>query len=196
VNPSDSNLIQQCLRGEVAAWDRLVDRYGRLVYSVARRCGLNEVDSEDVFQAVFLALYRRLNQLRDVERISSWLITTASRESWRVRRRGRRHESLDEEVSADSEEGLARAAAWERQHLVREALEQLGGPCKPLLEALFLDPAEPDYEAVSRQLGIKLGSIGPTRARCLAKLERILIALGCELGSSEPVPGVSEQVGG
>ncbi len=175
---SDPELIQRCLAGEQRAWDELVERYGRLVYSVPRRYGLSDADAGDVVQNVFLTAYRKLGGLKDQERLSAWLITTAHRESWRVGKRSDAAGALNEQfadVGSPSDDELVR---WEQQHLVRLALEELGGSCRELLMALFLDRAKPSYETIADQLGIKVGSIGPTRARCFQKLEAILLRMG------------------
>ncbi len=178
---SDPQLVQQCLRGEQRAWDKLVDQYGRLVYSIPKRHGLTDADSEDVLQAVFVALFRTLNTLKDQTRLSAWLITTAHRESWRIGKRSGKPNDLDDriaDVGSQSDEQLMR---WERQHLVHLGLERLGGQCEALLRALFLSQVEVNYEAIAERLGMKVGSIGPTRARCFRKLERILLELGLEV---------------
>ncbi|MHC4949076.1 MAG: RNA polymerase sigma factor [Planctomycetota bacterium] len=176
---SDPALVQACLRGDRAAWDRLVDQYGRLVYSIAHRYGLEEGDADDVFQAVFLVLFRRLETLKDQTRLSAWLITTTHRECWRI---GRRSEvpGLEETITDLGEPSEEQSERWERQHLVRLGLERLGGRCQELLQALFLEGAETGYESIAARLGMPVGSIGPTRARCFAKLERILSELGVE----------------
>lgn len=176
---NDPTLIQACLDGKQNAWGELVERYERLVYSVAMKSRLSPSDADDVFQTVFISLYRNLDQLKDQERLSAWLITTTHRESWRVSRRKQRtlnSEEFDllEPVSMTEDE----VEAAERQQLVREGLKELGGPCEALLSALFLGVDEPVYEQVAKQLGIPVGSIGPTRARCLKKLEQILSRKG------------------
>lgn len=177
---SDPILIQACIDGQHKAWEELVERYSRLIYSVPRRYGLSSTDAEDVMQAVFLLLYRHLPKLRDQTRLSAWLITTAHRESWRVGRARSTYTSLDEQFPDVSEPREDEAATWERQQLVREALTELGGRCEQLLRALFMESAEPSYEAIAQRLGMPLGSIGPTRARCFEKLEKILAARGLE----------------
>jgi hypothetical protein len=70
---------------------------------------------------------------------------------------------------------------WEKQHMVGQALNQLGQPCQGLLTALFLDTSEPSYERIAKQLGIAVGSIGPMRARCFKKLEAILVTMDVDL---------------
>lgn len=180
---SDPALIAACLDGRKEAWDSLVERYGRLVYSIPRRYGLSEADADDVFQNVFLTLYRSLPKLRDQTRLSAWLITTAHRECWRIGKRRDDYPDLDQVMEDVSEPSRDRLIEWERQHLVQEGLKLLGGLCEQLLRALFMDTANPSYEVIAKRLGIRVGSIGPTRARCFQKLERVLARLG--IGSDD-----------
>ena len=84
---SDSELVEACLRGETAAWDALVHRYTRLVWSTCRGENVPHADCEDLHQNVFASLVTRLESIRDRERLSSWLITAARRECWRWKRR-------------------------------------------------------------------------------------------------------------
>jgi RNA polymerase sigma factor (sigma-70 family) len=184
---SDPTLVQACLRGDQNAWNTLVDRYGRLVYSIARRYGLDDADAEDVFQGVFLILFRRLSSLKDQTRLSSWLITTSHRECWRIGRRSGRAPKLDEMIEDVGAPDPDDAQRWEEQHIVHLGIERLGGSCADLLRALFLEPGDRSYEQIAASLGIKVGSIGPTRARCFAKLERILRDLGLEVPAASSV---------
>lgn len=181
---SDSELIAACINGESWAWDAFIERYKRLVYSIPLRAGLTEQDAADVFQTVFTLLLEHLHSIRDPRGLAAWLITTAKRESWSVLRR-RRRESADEEITMEStpaEEWLLHSHPhedrWIDQALIRDALEQMGGRCQKLLWLLYYDPREPSYKEISRQLGISLGSIGPTRARCLQKLRKLLKSMG------------------
>lgn len=192
---SDAELIAACLDGRQRAWDELIERYQRLVYSVPRKCRLGDADAEDVVQAVFIQLYRRLESLRDAERLASWLLTTAYRESWRIAREGRRHVGDGDLVDMPGPvPDDATVADAERTQLVRQALRALGGRCEALLTALFRENGVPNYEAIARELDMKVGSIGPTRARCFRKLERILLDLGFDaevLESDVPQPSGS-----
>lgn len=177
---SDPGLVRACLDGDDGAWEELVDRYGRLVYAIPRRMGLSEADADDIFQNVFARLLRHLPKLRDQTRLSAWLITTTRRESWRLGKAARRHDDLDESFADDAaepDEGLAQA---EREEAVRQAMRRLDDRCRRLLTALFLDPAPAAYDAVAARLGMPLGSIGPTRARCFRKLEGYLRELGID----------------
>ena len=182
---SDEDLIKACLDGEQDAWNELVDRYGRLVYSVSRRYGLSEADSRDVFQDVFTILYRKLCTVRDRGRLSSWLIRTTYRACYRVGKASGRYASLHESLPSDGPASDVQAASVERQQMVRQALRQLGGRGEQLLTALFSGPGRPNYQAIARQLGMKVGSIGPARARCLKKLERIFKEMA---GARAPSP--------
>lgn len=178
VQRSDADLVRLCIDGNADAWNELVDRFGRLVYSISIKCGLAGNDADDVFQTVFGIVLRKLNELRDESRLAGWIGRTAQREAWRMRRRRRGEPlTLDDaaEPAADDDVDLARA---EQQHIVRRGLSELGGRCQELLEALFLGADDPDYQTIAERLGIPVGSIGPTRARCFTKLEAILKKLG------------------
>jgi len=182
---TDPQLIAACIAKEAWAWDVLVDRYKRLVYSIALRAGLGLDDAADVFQTVFVSLLKHLHTLRAPQGLAAWLITTSKRESWRVaRKRGHEQPSADAaEMAAAQEagpggEGHLDEAALADQVLVRQALEQVGGGCRELLRLLYFDQSQPSYETVSRRLQIPLGSIGPTRARCLQKMRVILQGMG------------------
>lgn len=174
----DAKLIRDCLRGRQSAWNELVDRYSRLVYSIPLRVGLSAADADDVVQVVWGIVLRRLKTLRDVERLSAWLIRTTYREAWRRGRQTRKHATFDEtEMAAETpqDDELERL---ESQHLVHRALEALDERCRALLTMLFLDTNEKSYEQIAAELGMKIGSIGPTRARCFKRMEQILSRLG------------------
>ncbi len=174
----DAQLVEACLEGDSDAWDEVVDRFGRLVYSIPRRYGLSDADADDVFQTAFAILYERLGQLRDPSRLSAWLIRTTHRECYRVGKRSGRYVDLDRVIENVAEPRDDDLETRETRHLVRQALRQLGGRCESLLTALFLAPGQPRYDTIAEQLGMKIGSIGPTRARCFEKMEKILIELG------------------
>jgi RNA polymerase sigma factor (sigma-70 family) len=178
---SDPALIEACLSGNRQAWSQLVERYSRLVWSIPRKYGLPHEDSEDVHQTVFASLIHHLSELRDRERLSSWLITTATRECWRLRRlaaaRSARLGTIDVEGTVPVPLPETDFGEEQRQ-LVREGIERLNDRCRHLIQALFASDDEPHYPDVADRLHIPIGSIGPTRARCLAKLEAILRTLG------------------
>ncbi len=172
-------LIQACLDGDESAWKELVERYGRLVYSIPRRYGLSAVDADDVFQNVFTIVLRSLHSLRNQTCLSAWLITITHRETRRYAKGAPMNVELDETIPDLSNPASDQVQRWELQQSVREALEELNPCCRELLTALLKDEA-PSYEELAKRLGMAVGSIGPTRARCFKKLESILVARGLD----------------
>lgn len=170
-------LLERCRTGEEAAWSELVTRYERLVYGVALREGLAVDDAADVTQSVFETLFTSLDALREVERLSSWLYAVARRQAWKVRER-RRREQPSSIVTEGEDPGSAHmtdpAGDLDRALSLHEALQELGEPCRGLLTALYFDPAQPSYAEVAARLGRPVGSIGPSRARCLQHLRAVL----------------------
>lgn len=176
---SDPLLIQACIEGDPGAWNRLVAQYKRLVYSIPLDYRMSHDEADDVFQNVFVIVYKKLASLRDPGRFSAWLITTTHRECWR-HQRARGPQASDDVILVDESPAPDAIERWEREQTVRALLEQLGSPCQELLTALFLDSSEPSYQKISEQLGLPVGSIGPTRARCFQKLEKLMDATGVE----------------
>jgi DNA-directed RNA polymerase specialized sigma24 family protein len=164
---SDSELVEACLRGETAAWDALVHRYTRLVWSTCRGENIPHADCEDLHQNVFASLVTRLESIRDRERLSSWLIMAP--------------DGYPDDVALPGSDPAA-----ERRQLVREGLERLDERCRTLLVALFASAGVPSYEHIGRALGMPVGGIGPTRARCLSKLSAILQSLGLGPAARDP----------
>ncbi len=173
--------MASCLEGDQAAWEELIHRYSRLVYSIAFKSGLDAEDASDVVQNVFITVLRRLESLRERDRFSSWLITTARRESWHYKS-GKREHILDEEMDIvdESESTEESVIAWEQAYLTRRAVGQLGDRCQRLLTAIFLTDERPSYQEIGNDLGIAVGSIGPIRARCLKQLRGHITELGME----------------
>lgn len=188
---SDEDLVQACRAGEKQAWDALVGRYERLVYTIPIRYGLVRGEAEEVFQNTWLALVRHIDRLEQPDRLAAWLVTTARRECWE-RRRGA--EFLTS-ATAQSEDLLSNLVSGERppdevverfrrHNLVRDAVAQLDERCQKLLELLYYDADSPSYGDISDHLGMPIGSIGPIRARCLKKLSKLLADL---MGDDFPV---------
>ena len=179
---TDEEIVLACRRGDEAAWAVLIARYQRLVYSVARRAGLDPDLSADVFQHVFATLFENLHRIEEPSRVGAWMVTVARREALRLLRRQHGARSFvtdaDEDTAGDvpdegplPQEALLRL---EQQHAVRAALDGLDDRCRRLLTLLFYRPDPPPYAEVAAALGAPEGSIGPTRARCLRKLRRVL----------------------
>lgn len=174
---SDPTLIQGCLDGDEFAWSELVRRYRGLIYSILQRYSLSPDDADDVFQNVCYLILRGLEGLRDQTRLSAWLITTTHRQCWSLGR-AKPVVDLDRRIADPHTPPLEEIQRSEQQRIVREAMSRLSPRCQELLGALFLDPANPSYQEISERLGIAVGSIGPTRARCFKQLEAILLEMG------------------
>ena len=181
MDPSDEALVLACRDGDATAWEALVDRYQRLVYSIARHAGLDHEQSADVFQHVFARLVERLGQIEQPALIGAWLATTTRHEAWRFSRRERmaRVASLDSPDLAEpfADKSLLPEALMlrlEEQHQVRTAIAALDERCRRLLILLFYRTDTAPYAEVAAMLGISEGGVGPTRARCLRKLRDLL----------------------
>lgn len=165
-------LLVRCRAGDARAWSELIGEYERMVFSIPRRYGLNREDSDDIVQVVFTELLQSLDSLRDDERLAGWLATVARRQSWRVIERRKRELAVADvpESSHDSDP----AETWTRVEWLYEGLLGLDERCRELLVTLYLSGEDPSYAEVARRLGRPVGSIGPTRGRCLERLRDIL----------------------
>lgn len=181
---SDRELVQACRRGDETAWEALVRRYQRLIYTIPRRAGLNEDLAAEVFQEVFATLFEKLDELENPERLKAWMVTTARRKTWRLFSREKRTEGFE---GGDEEGDLELSklpdssplpdemlVQLEEQHQVRAAVSSLDERCQKLLTLLFYREEPLPYSEIAAQIGTTEGSIGPTRARCLQKLLRLL----------------------
>jgi len=166
----DNDLIERCLKGDQAAWKDLVARYQRLVYSIAHVFCSNPEDVSDVFQQVWLELYQQLADLRNIDALPAWLITVTRRRSYAAYQSKYGSEPLEDDIPAVSEQ----LTQVEHEHAVERALDQLPDRCRRLIDLLYFDTNEPSYSEISRIMGMPEASIGPTRARCLEKLRKLL----------------------
>lgn len=179
---SDAELIARCLEQDAAAWEALVRRYQRLISSIAFRFRLSADDAADIFQSVCLVMLEQLPVLRQQTKLSSWLITITVRECWKFRERRGRTDSLEtqEEAAASEPADLTQPLAEdalliiERQQMIRAAVRSLSPVCRTLIESLFYADNPPSYAELSRELGLPVASIGPTRGRCLNRLKEAL----------------------
>lgn len=167
-------LVAEATRGNQAAWNAIVDRYAALVWSICLRFRLPEADAADVVQTVWLRAVERLSSLREPAALPGWLATTTRRECIKVvsgSRGARPLGELDATLPADEDSTApdAELLAAERRALVREGFAQLPLHCQRLLALLVSgDPAS--YAEIGARLQMPVGSIGPTRSRCLEKL--------------------------
>jgi RNA polymerase sigma factor (sigma-70 family) len=184
MDDSDLQLVSDCRRGDQLAWERLVRRYQRLIYAIPRRAGLSEDQAAEIFQDVFTTLFEKLNDIQEPERLQAWLVTTTRRRT--LRTLTRMPERLRPDDAGDDDFDIAATMAdesplpdeqlliLEEQHRIRMAVAQLDERCQTLVQLLFYQQEPPSYAEVAKVLGVPDGSIGPTRARCLGKLLRIL----------------------
>jgi RNA polymerase sigma factor (sigma-70 family) len=167
-------LVRLAASGERGAWESLVDRYEGLLWSVARSHRLDSASASDVVQTTWLKLLEHVDDLRNPDALGAWLATTARHECLRVlRHQTRTVPTEDDRIPQDSVPSNldAQLLAQERDAALWRAFSTLSARCQALLRMLASDPA-PSYDDVSAALDMPIGSIGPTRGRCLATLRR------------------------
>ena len=171
------DVVARARGGDRQAWDALVDRYAPLIWSICGKYRLGRADAEDVGQSVWLCLVDQLGQIRQPAALPGWLATTARRECARLVRAARGPHAglypLDAENAADKQAGPADQdlLAAERHTALRQAFASLPPHDQQLIALLAADPPVP-YTQISARLGIPVGSIGPTRRRCLDRMRR------------------------
>lgn len=179
---SDRQLVEACLGGSQQAWNALIAKYQRLIYAIPLKYGGTREDAADIFQAVCLELFRELPRLRNVDNLRPWLATVTGHQAFHWKKREQRR--AQNELPGDDPASLAPAlppiatADLEREQLVREAVARLPPRCRELVQGLFFEHPVLSYEQVAKRLGLRTGSIGFIRGRCLKRLERLLEELG------------------
>jgi RNA polymerase sigma factor (sigma-70 family) len=178
---STTELVRAAAQGDERAWELVVERYSGRVWGVVRMHRLADSDAADVVATTWLQLAQNLDQIHEPEALGAWLATTARRESLRaVRRidRERPTEGLDQFTVVDQpeDEPEAQAVTAERGLMLLQCMDELPERCQALLRALLADPPA-SYKEISSMLNMPIGSIGPTRARCLQCLRRRLTQL-------------------
>lgn len=176
---SDQDLIHACRKGETRAWERLLDKYEHLVFSIPLNYGLSHDDAADITQLTFTILIESLDTLREDSRLGPWLATVARRHTWRWLERIRRDAASEYEGQIASASLLNKAHTesidrWELIEWLNYGLSLIGQRCRELLLALYFDPQQPSYAEVAARLDMPVGSIGPTRARCLERMKQVL----------------------
>jgi RNA polymerase sigma factor (sigma-70 family) len=172
-----AGLVSAARDGSEDALGQIVTEFSPMLWHVARAAGLSSDDAQDVVQTVWMSLLSHLDDIHTPGALAGWLVTTTRREAWRVRGAGRKQVPADQDWLVElpdrgpgSEElaiiGDGRRALW-------SAIGQLTPRCQELLRIIAFVP-RPDYRAVAAELGMPVGSIGPTRGRCLAKLRALL----------------------
>jgi RNA polymerase sigma factor (sigma-70 family) len=195
-DPSVTDLVTRARKGEQQAWDLIIERYAPLVWSICRKHRLGSADANDVGQNVWLHLVEQLDKIRDPAALPGWLATTTRHECLRAMRQARRPQAagylLDVENIPDQQGGTVEDELLQAEchAALREAFTHLPPSCQQLLTLLMADPPIP-YAEISARLGIPVGSIGPTRNRCLDKLRRypaVAALINAEAGRAEQMP--------
>lgn len=179
IHPED--LVRRCRAHSPGAWEEFLRRYADLIHSTIVRMGLDDSDRQDAFQAAVLSIYDSIDRLRNPDSLLSWIVGISRRRAMdQLRRRARRREVPVEERSGTGESDLVDTSVLpdsarielEGAQQVREAMAALPERCRRLLSMLFFEEPSPEYAEISRRESIPIGSIGPTRARCLERVRR------------------------
>ncbi|MFT4213519.1 MAG: sigma-70 family RNA polymerase sigma factor [Microbacterium sp.] len=175
--------------GDARAIDDLIRLLTPVLWHVVRAYGLDTMLAEDVVQTTWLTLVRRHESIHEPRAVAGWLTTTARREAWRAGRTHRRDEATE---AADLEprlppQGSAEGQAQrnDRDRRLWSAVDSLDERCRRLLRIVAFEE-RPDYARIGRDLNMPIGSIGPTRQRCLGKLRSALDPMGDGLGEGGP----------
>ena len=172
-----ADALQRARDGDQGGWDALVGRYEAMVWAILRAQAISRPDAEEVFQTVWLRLVEHLDAIRDPAALGGWLAITTKREAWRRNQRSMRQRPTEavhlERADPTVEDAADALIASEEQRAVRAAFTQLTERCRTLLGLLSTDPPTA-YETIVEVTGMAVGSIGPTRRRCLTALQRLL----------------------
>jgi RNA polymerase sigma factor (sigma-70 family) len=172
-----TGLMNAARSGSEEALGQIVTELTPLLWQVARAAGLSSGDAEDVVQTVWLRLLSHLDGIRSPAALTGWLVITTKREAWRVRAAGRRQLPVDQDsltVLPDGGPDLEdQVVIDDQRRALWAAIGRLDQRCQELLRIIAFVP-RPDYAAVAARLGMRPGSVGPTRGRCLAKLRAVL----------------------
>src|ERR1043166_2302547 len=180
---TDEELIQACREGDESAWEVITYRYQNLLFSIPRRAGLSRDLAADVLQEVFTTLYIKLDKLEKPEFLKAWLITTTRHKTIHsISRETRgRPRSIDDDENDPAFDIVDKAPLgdeilirYEREDQIERAFNEIDDRCRRLLMMLYLEPDKVPYAEVASRLELPIGSIGPTRARCLQKLLKFM----------------------
>jgi RNA polymerase sigma factor (sigma-70 family) len=188
VNAEIAGTVRDAISGSQDAWDQIVQQFSGLVWGIARSNSLDTSDASDVSQTVWLRLAEHIGELRDPDRVGAWLAVTTRNEAQRVRKRQQYQIPTSDErfvrmPEVNPRQPEANVVAAEESAALWRAFSALGEPCRVLLRMLISDP-RPSYAVVSETLGLPVGSIGPTRSRCLSNL-RTQVEAEVELRNDE-----------
>jgi len=176
--------VRAAAAGDQAGWEHLVDRFGGLLWSICRGYRLSSADAADAFQLTWLRLLERLDSIEEPSRVGAWLATTCRRECLATLRKGSRttpvgDEALTRLVGAAAPADVPTLVA-ERDAILWRAFSGLTERCQQVLRVLVADADRhpPRYAAAAAALEMPVGSLGPTRSRCLDQLRKLLDMMG------------------
>jgi RNA polymerase sigma factor (sigma-70 family) len=176
-----AELFRRFRDGETAALDDLVRLFTPVLWQVVRAYRLEHDQAEDVVQTTWLRLVRGHAKITDPQAISSWVIVSARREAWRVARQAKRVSAVEDDVLArqipDAASAESQVVLSDSQRQLWDAVNALNERCRRLLRVVAFED-RPDYASLAKDLAMPVGSIGPTRGRCLTKLREALSAQG------------------
>ncbi len=179
---NNSELVRRCLDGDDDAWRALMQRYKSLVYTMALRTGLDQEAAQEVFQLVWIELYRSLARIREPDALPGWLSIATRRLCYRhAMDRSRWVEGTFEEMVDPGEAPDAFVENLDLRRKLEETLDEVGEPCASLIRILFFHSPPLSYDEVARKTEMPRGTIGPLRSRCLTKLMKAMKAT--EVGS-------------
>ncbi|MEZ4647874.1 MAG: sigma-70 family RNA polymerase sigma factor [Candidatus Eisenbacteria bacterium] len=172
--------IARLARGDEGEWARFVRTQGRIINAAGHKVGLTADERDDLVQNTCVVCYHSIDSLRDPSRLGAWVYRIAYRQALEiVRKRPPNAPSEDREgrsiLDLMPSGDLSEQAVLERNEQseqLLQAVSEIGDRCRTLLELLYLEVEVPPYEEVSQRLSMPIGSIGPTRARCLDRLRR------------------------
>jgi RNA polymerase sigma factor (sigma-70 family) len=183
-----ASLLGRAAGGDQDAWNDLVAAHTSLLYAIARSFRLDQADANDVVQTTWLRLVEHLDRIEDPTRLVGWLVTTARREALRILRRGGRERPAGEESVLDRADDADPVDAGllldETNSALWAAFQRLPDKCRRLLRIAVYEPRA--YDEISEVLGMPVGSIGPTRRRCLTQLKTLLSGTVVDRDSADP----------
>lgn len=173
---------EQVRAGDTQAWRRTVELYSGLVFTVARRVGLELSDAEDCAQQTWLTLYQKRKSIKDPVALPAWLIKTTHRNA--VSMAKRLAPTIDLETIGIPEDPAElpdqEVIRIERQAILAEGLTKIDERCRKLLAGLFLSGEKISYKKLAASLGVNPNSFGALRSRCLLQLRKVLKKMGYE----------------
>ncbi len=185
MEPTHGELLTRAVAGNQGAWNDLVDRFGQMVWNVARSFRLDDATAKDVSQTVWMKLIENASKIDEPEKLPGWLATTTRREAIRVSKlRDRAIPSeFEYDVPDDAPSLEAMMIEAEESSTLLRAFQTLSEGCQQLLRLLTVEPAL-SYDEIAEATGRPIGSLGPTRSRCIGRLKTAMAGISGVAGGS------------